>query len=652
MFPNSFSSKHGIPELYSCLSKTKPRCCSCDRPACHVRKDCCFDVDFADNPMPWNVYIEHLVAQRKDSYNKGICLPPSGKFSSKRSKIQHIYVINRCLDGSKCYQNHGQKVVGASGKFYTNQLCALCNKEPNFRFPELRIQFQEEMTSLQALSNMTELNIQTTESSAINCPYGELRRPEKAYSKCTTFEYDLCLSYVAVVGDARGGFAANPHCVKCLPFFAKPTVNVSKCDSLSQHKWTVDASKTQLLIKTNSSTATLLNTKNIKTNLQICRKGLYLDAETLSCHPQQYFNQFLKPPVIKTNKYNTSNQTINKAQLIFHDVSFAEFLTGFETFIKVWYPLLIPISLISLLVVIMTCVTIKGLQHPPGQWLLAITFILLFYFCLQFLCVVYDPPNKARNYIPILIHWCIVTKYLYICMLTYEFIVLYRGKQHSLHNVVVRLIMCTSLTLAACVICGWKDSFIQYGECLIQSFTGRLFVYWIPIAILCFSSLFALRALRLNIKQNASDALDKVDALLLLKAVDGTVRFLVIAIIIDTLAVARFDTTVGDRELYQLLNAAIRLVFCTLNSFQGLLLLVIYIKRKFIIMTYRKKFRRTVAKFVNAFCCECCFRYDFDDAYVSDDDVMHHQRQNGGLNTTRDTVVLSTARSLMGSSRV
>ena len=696
MFPTFESSVYNLRALYSCADHNQqqrrqntppPRCCSCDAPSCHLRKDCCFDVDFIANPMPWEVYIEYLVANRQDHHNNGSCFPVSKSMKKRGWKTQFVYARNKCKDGSNCVDpSFGRMVVGrASGQFYTNELCAICNLESDFRYPKLKIQLLEdfykvavganEMLNLGELlvnknNNITvdtessiTISLQPSEKTALDCPYGELARPDKAYSKCTRLEYELCLTYVAAVSDSRYGYAANPHCVKCMPFHAKPKLDVLKCDSLRRTRWSNISSPVELLIETNTSHAVLVfrsnTTREVRSQtVRMCSSSTTtttidseekFDVETLACHSKNFFQQFLINPTLNNSNITNSNQTNQTGQpggtgtlLFTEDVSFDEFLDTFHSFLGVWYPLLIPASLISTVLVMVTFATIKGLHHPPGAWLLMITALLFFYFLLQLICVFYRvPPPRLRTYVPLLNHWCVLTKHAFLCMLSYELFVVYSGRKQAVQNVVVRVVATCIATAAAIIVCGWKDAFVRYGDCLILSLNGRMFVYWLPLVTLSFGSMFSLRVLRLNIKQNTSAAADdfqpeqEVDDLLLMKAVNAAFRFNLIAIIIDTLAAVRFDVNSGNRELYQLFNASARLLFCTLNGLQGVLLLVMFIKRKFILMTYRKKITRSVRKLTDLFCCDFCFRYD--------EHYVYSEEQT--LNTTRETIALSTTRS-------
>ena len=721
MFPTFQSSVYNLRALYSCVdhqnqqqnkTATQPRCCSCDEPSCHLRKDCCFDVGFIANPTPWEAYIERLVANRQDNYNNGSCSTVSESAKRKGWKTQYVYARNKCKDGTSCFgagsgdsPSFGRMVVGkTSGHFYINELCALCNQETDFRYPKLKLSLQTKSSrsdmeialvtkngilnvakflvainsnndnnnnnktrSVKDESTIT-ISLDSSEKTAINCPYGELSRPDKAYSKCTRLEYQLCLSYVGVVADSRGGYAANPHCAKCMPFHTKPRLDVLKCDSLRRTQWTSMSSSIELVIKTNTSHAAVPLLKNEKTTsglksqtVRLCSSATtqQFDVETMECQSKTFFQQFLTLPVpINNNNIPNSNQT-NKtilhcnadALLYTEDVSFDEFMVTFDAFLGVWYPILIPVSMLSLLLIIITFATIKGLHHPPGVWVLLITALLFFYFLLQLTCLFYHtPPPRIRTYVPLLNHWCVLTKHTFLCMLTYELFAVYGGRKQAVHSVAVRVVGTCIVTSAAIIICGWKEAFIKYGDCLIVSLNGRMFVYWLPVATLSFGSMFSLRALRLNITQNtraaiagdATQQVDQVDDLLLMKAVNATFRFNLIAVVIDTLAAVRFDVNGGNRELYQLFNAAARLLFCTLNGLQGVFVLVIFIKRKFILMTYRKKMTRAVRKLTDLFCCEFCFRYDEQYVY-SEEQALNETRDT--LNETRETIALSTARS-------
>ena len=735
MFPTFESSVYNLRALYSCVGHTEnqkqnktasqPRCCSCDEPSCHLRKDCCFDVGFIANPTPWEAYIERLVANRQDNYNNGSCSAVSKSAKRRGWKTQYVYARNKCKDGTSCFgagggsPSFGRMVVGKfSGQFYINELCALCNEETNFRYPKMKLLVQTKnsesdkkviLNKKDGILNLAEffaninnnndnnnnkknnktvsnssttttnsnikeekestiaISLDSSEKTAINCPYGELARPDKAYSKCTRLEYELCLSYVAVVADSRRGYAANPHCVKCMPFHAKPKLDVLKCDSLSHAQWTSFSPSIELLMETNTSYAAATILKDGRTTSEVepqtarlcsTSTGQQFDIATMSCQPTTFFQQFLVKPTVTSNNITNSNQA-NKTRLhgnagtllYTEDVSFDELMVTFDAFLGIWYPVLILVSMISLFLIMVTFATIKGLHHPPGVWVLLITALLFFYFILQLTCVFYHtPPPRIRTYVPLLNHWCVLTKHAFLCMLSYELFAVYGGRKQAVHSVVVRVVATFIVTAAAIIMCGWKEAFIQYGDCLILSLNGRMFVYWLPVVTLSFGSMFSLRVLRLNITQNTRAAMaidapqpvDQVDDLLLMKAVNATFRFNLIAVIIDTLAAVRFDVNGGNRELYQLFNAAARLLFCTLNGLQGVFVLIIFMKRKFILMTYRKKVTRAVRKLTDLFCCEFCFRYDEQYVY-SEEQTLNETRDT--LNETRETIALSSARS-------
>ena len=779
MFPTFQSSVYKLRALYSCLNNNdntkgkgkprSPRCCSCDRPGCYMRKDCCFDVDFLDSPLPWDAYVEHLVASRQDNFNNGTCVSvvsATTKGSSKMEtrRTQYVYARNKCKDGTSCVVDmtpgFGRMVVGATGQFYVNELCAKCNTETSFRYPKLKIGFGGEnvasvnhdntnidlnkistvqdlveainsntatatvlptgtvtgnLTTTKAAGKKeatittiagtlwttaatTTVSLQQSETTAINCPFGELARPDKPYSKCTRLEHHLCLSYMALVVSDSGrpnvpNYAANPHCVKCMPHHAKPKLDVVKCDSLSQTLFSDITSPLEILIETNQTQAVLRKYGDkvgnglplfTSKNLQLCPSNergkhgssLNFDVETMSCHSNSFFENFLIDPRLATNnsRRNETSQEVAIPLYMEEDVSFADFMSTFNSLLLVWYPLLIPVSVASTMLVIVTFATVKGLQHPPGIWLLMITVLFFFYYFLQLVCVFHVPPSRARTYVPLLNHWCVLTKHVFLCMLTYELFVMYRGRRMPVHSVVVRIVATCIVTMAVIIVCGWKEDWIRYGDCLVLSFRGRLFVYWLPLVTISLVTLFTLRALRLNIKQKIrrtattvlnvahhrarkhSTTLDQAENLLLAKAVNATFRYVVIALIIDTLAAVRFDVDAGNRELYQLLNAAARLVFYTTNGLQGLLVLFIFIKKKFIAMTYRKKVTRVVRTLTDWLCCEFCFRYDEQHIYNHNNDRNRSSSifgtvdrrgsyaggHNSSLNTTRETIILTS----------
>jgi len=640
MFPSFFSGSFKIDALYSCVGRQKndpPRCCSCDQ-KCFLRKDCCIDVHFLRMQMPPDIYIEYFVAKRQDTYSNGSCVPVVGNKSVlKANSVQYVYAKRTCSDGRACFDDYGHLVVGRNGNFYINQLCAKCNQQEKYRFPRLSFEvcsgsYNKQFSSktLPDLSNLTQYTIKTLEKTAIDCPYGALTRPDRPYSKCTQFEYELCLSYVAVVSDARGGYAANPHCIKCLPYHAKPLVDVEQCDSIRSPRRcpTTTNSTTQVIMKAYSRTVRVGDGKT----LGFCTEGTFFDTISMSCQPEDFFVNFLVSPLTTPAPIENAVTSANAIP----DISFGEFLVGFYRFLNVWYSLCLALGTVSILLVILTYSTIKGLQHPPGKWLLGISIVLLIDFCLQFVCTFHRPSaEKTSLYIPGLIHWCVLTKYLFMAMLTYEFCVANLGKQHTTHNVVSRIILTCIASMTTIIIFGWNNDVTQYGGCLVVSFVGRVYVYWLPIVFVGSATLVALCTLKRKIKRQRNENLNDRDVTLLLKAIECSVKYLIFALVVDTLVVIYFETERGvDRKLLYLINSSFKLVYCTLNGLQGVLVLFLFVKRKFIVMIYRWRVRTFLGALEDWCCCDFCFEYV--EEYDSDDE------DNDNGNVTQETIALST----------
>ena len=198
----------------------------------------------------------------------------------------------------------------------------------------------------------------------------------------------------------------------------------------------------------------------------------------------------------------------------------------------------------------------------------------------------YQPSVETTSlYIPALIHWCVLTKYLFLAMLTYEFFMASRGKQHSTHNVVARIIVTCIASMTTIIVFGLKNDVTQYGGCLMVSSAGRVYVYWLPIAFVGLITLFVLCSLKRNVNKRRNENLNERDVILLLKAMKCSIRYIVFAFVVDTLAAIYFETSRGgDRQLLQVLNLFLRLVFRTLNGLQGIVVLCLFVKRKFVLM--------------------------------------------------------------------
>ena len=244
----------------TCSLQKKSQCCWCDQ-HCYLRKDCCIDRLFMDNPQPPDTYLHTLLRKAGEVREKCASIFHSLPYGHKSQSVMMIMEcpetttapIQMILD---CEAYNQQKenfdyqyiipVLGSNNKVYRNKFCALCNgiyqvQTVNIIYSncemELVEHLRQEFMGLREKDGQSEPLLENVLKKSRNCflqidvkstfarhiricgtpDRAMIFKPKKA--ACNETEYEMCLSYTAITRANVNGkmiVLPNPHCAKCI----------------------------------------------------------------------------------------------------------------------------------------------------------------------------------------------------------------------------------------------------------------------------------------------------------------------------------------------------------------------------------------------------------------------------------------------------
>ena len=646
IFSSVFSPSFKKSTLYSCAllgndaAQVSPQCCRCDAD-CFLRGDCCFDVDFMKNPLPPAIYLEHMAAKKIEHYRNGTCLPAVRLTEQSNHIVQYVYAIDRCLNGEPCLTNYGQLVAASDGKMYRNKLCALCNNVTDSVYPEITFTGcnSNDLKDLKQIRNLTGCRISINSNKVLTCPFGSITRPTRYVElpkqhKCSKLEFEVCQAYFGVVQGSNGEYYSNPHCQKCLPYKDKAMAPQVQCENLQHNKDFFDIPKKNinenpslniLLLQTGTKKFKQGQNNTIKSILCHGRNTVF-DVETMSCVTTQYLNSFNKYPVPTATPNAVTSSPNDFTTLQGRDEDLLRFVATLYEIQHTIFPTLLMISIFCLVFTAVTYLVISGLQHTPGRLVVIISLIQLVYSLTQLSC------HHGSYYTAIAVHWCILCKYLFILTLIHQLWKMSIFDEDSEYNQKVTTVLYTiGVSVVAFIfvmICVSKDHTMKYGQgmyCLSGSVEGRVYGYLLPMLLMFLLGVFVIMCINHRTKYWDRELQQTDMAVLLSNALNLSLYLICAVFAIDMLGTVyteKYD------EVYQLVDSLVSFVFCVLNGLQGLVMLVIFVGKKYILMTYCKKISDGIAFMKYALCCcDCC--------PDNDDDGNHHSNNDTDVELNR-----------------